>query len=377
MKINKLLLCHMPGSTCNLKCEYCYITNQGLWNQKIKKLDHSPDEIIKALHPDRVGGAALIVFCASGETLLFPESIELIRGWLSSGHFVEVVTNGTLTKRFQEIATFPIHLREHLSFKFSFHYLEFKRLNIMDDFFANVRLMHHSGCSFTVELTPYDGMDKYREEIEETCHKYLGNNCQVTIARDDMKEGIPVMSKKSLTEYCEFWSYFKSPMLAYKQTIFGVKRNEFCYAGLYSATIRLATGEYSKCYGSPIVGNIFNNMDEPIPFEAIGKCHLPHCYNGHSLLAFGMIPELPAMTYKEIRNICLDDGTDSLTDVFKEIYGQRITDGVPLLSKQEEKAIYAKEAKRQRKENFRTNIKNIIKKTPIYGWYRNGQKQGR
>lgn len=48
-KIKRLLLLHMPGSACNLRCEYCYITNQKLWGSSDKKPNHTPEEIGKAL----------------------------------------------------------------------------------------------------------------------------------------------------------------------------------------------------------------------------------------------------------------------------------------------------------------------------------------
>lgn len=39
--------------------------------------------------------------------------------------------------------------------------------------------------------------------------------------------------------------------------------------------------------------NVFKNIDKPLKFTAVGKlCAQPHCYNCHSFLTFGLIPEM-------------------------------------------------------------------------------------
>ena len=47
-----------------------------------------------------------------------------------------VVTNATVSKRFEELAKLPKELLSHLFFKFSYHYLELKQRNLLDKFFA-------------------------------------------------------------------------------------------------------------------------------------------------------------------------------------------------------------------------------------------------
>lgn len=360
-QIAKLLLCNYPSFACNLQCEYCYITNQNLWKSKVKKLTHSPAEIVSVMSKERVGGTAFINLCASGETLIPHEAVDLIRGWAETGHYVEVVTNGTLTKRFYEISQFPCEVRKHIAFKFSFHYLELIRLGLLDCFFENVWLMHRSGCAFTVEITPYDKLDAYKQVIMDICMEKLGSYCHVTIARDDMRKKIPVMSSKTLSEYCDFWSDFNSFMLEFKRSIFGIKRKEFCYAGLYSITIDIASGNYAKCYGLPAIGNLFCDTGMPLKYEAIGRCHLPHCYNGHSLLSFGMIPMIRDSNYAQIRNIHLKDGTDSLSETFKGIFGQRISDHCAPLSRGERMKIYRKELCSQCVARTKKRMKRITR----------------
>ena len=361
-KIKKLLLCQMPGSACNLRCEYCYITNQNMWNSEIRKLDHSPLEIAEALSVKRMGGICLINFCGEGETLLSEEALELVYEWAKDGHYIEIVTNGTLKKRFETISKYPMEILSHIAFKFSFHYAELKRLNLLEVFFDNIYLMHEAGCSFTIEMTPYDGIDDCKEEILAVCEEKIGAPCHLTIVRDDTQMGIPVMSDKSLEDYYNFWSDFGSSMFDFKKSIYGIKRKEFCYAGLLSLNINLANGNYSKCYGCAPVGNIFEDMSKPIDSSAIGKCAVAHCYNGHAHLALGLIPNLSTPTYSKICNIRLKDGTDSLSEEFKQIYSQKVPDNNQLLTVKEEKAIYRRAAFEEMRVKGKANLKRLVKK---------------
>lgn len=365
-KISKLLLCEMPVYTCNLRCEYCYITNQKLWGNGFQKPNHSVEDIVKALSKERIGGYAFINLCGNGETLIPHESIELAYGWAKEGHYVEIVTNGTLTKRFEEIAEFPKDVLSNITFKFSFHYKELKDKNLLDVFFSNVWMIHVAGASFTVELTPYDSIENDKDEILKVCYENLGSACHLTIARDDMKNGIPVMSKKTFEDYCDAWDGFSEGMFDFKKEIFGIKREEFCYAGLNSLNIRLLNGDFSKCYSSPIIGNIFDNMDSPIDFKAIGHCPLPHCYNGHAHLTFGLVPSLNTPSYYYVRNIHLKDGTDSIKPKMKEVMEQKISENTEHLSAELEDKIYKQNKKAQitevRKQKIKKIVKSIIKR---------------
>ena len=89
--------------------------------------NYPPEHVRKALSKERLGGTCLINLCAGGETLLARETVNYARELLSEGHYVMIVTNGTVSKRFDEFASFPKELKKHLFFKFSYHYLEFKK----------------------------------------------------------------------------------------------------------------------------------------------------------------------------------------------------------------------------------------------------------
>ena len=166
-KIKRFIDCYVPTETCNLRCHYCYIAQKRKFNNKIASFNYSSDYIRKALSVERLGGICLFNICAGGETLISDEVIDVIKELLEEGHYITIVTNGTLTKKFKMIAEFPKELLKRLIFKFSFHYLELIRLNLLDTFFENVILMKNSGASITVEITPSDELEPYIDEIKE------------------------------------------------------------------------------------------------------------------------------------------------------------------------------------------------------------------
>ena len=108
-------------------------------------------------------------------------------------------------------------------------------------------------------------------------------------------------------------------------SIFGQKRNEFCYAGAWSLRINLATGDAQQCYCSYISQNVFKDLTKPIIFKPIGNnCQMLHCYNGHAFLVLGTIPELPAPTYGEIRNRQCEDGSEWLQPAMKSFMNTKL-----------------------------------------------------
>lgn len=324
-KIKKFIDCYIPTELCNLRCHYCYITQKRKFNNKLATFDRSPQEIRKALSKKRLGGVCLLNFCAGGETLLSENVLPVVKALLEEGHYVMIVTNGTISERFIEISKWDKKLLNHLFFKFSFHFLELKRLNMMDKFFNNVKLMKSSGSSFTVELTPSDELIPYIDEVKQVCVDNLGALCHVTIARDDRTNGIEVLSGLSFEEYKKTWSVFDSELFNFKSEIFYKHRTEFCYAGLWSAWLKLDTGDIYPCNCGKCFDNIYKNIKRPIRFRVIGKqCSLAHCYNGHAWLALGNIPELITPTYAEERNRKCSDGTEWLTADMKSFMSSKL-----------------------------------------------------
>jgi hypothetical protein len=273
-----------------------------------------PEEVRKALSKERLGGTCLINFCAGGETLLHPKVVDYIRALLEEGHYVMVVTNGSINKRFEVIESFNKELFRRLFFKFSYHYRELKYRNKLDDFFANINKMHSSGASFTLELTPSDDDIPFIDEIKRRAIENVGAVNHVTIARDErVDDELPILTNMNREDYKKTWGVFHSSLFDYKMSIFGKKRREFCYAGAWASWLNLGDGKMRQCLCSHYDQNIFEDLNKPIRFLPIGNnCSHLHCYNGHSYIALGVIPELQAPSYTEFRNRIKNDGSEWL-----------------------------------------------------------------
>ncbi len=311
MQVRRMIAMNVPIKNCNLKCHYCYITAQKQIEEGRAVFKYSPEHVAKCLTKERLGGICIINLTGGGETLIPDEMPAYIKALLKEGHYLEIVTNGTLSKRFEEIRTFPKDLLLRLEFKFSLHYLELKRLHMLDRFATNVNLMRDAGCSFTIECTPTDELEPYIDELKEYCLENFGALCHLTIARNDLKNSKNILSERTFEEYCKIWGAFESEMFAFKKDIFLRKCSEFCYAGCWSLYVDMGTGMTKPCYGQMYNQNIFEDFTKPIVFEPVGKhCNQPYCYNGHAYLALGNIPKLEAPTYADIRNRICIDGTE-------------------------------------------------------------------
>ena len=324
-KIKRFIDCNVPVTTCNLRCHYCYITQQRKFSDALPVFKYTPEHMAKALSKERLGGICCLNLCGNGETLLPPEMTDIIRCFLEEGHYVMVVTNGTVSKRFDEIVQLPKELLERLLFKFSFQYLELKRLKMMEKFFDNIRKVREAGCSFSLELTPSDEVIPEIEEMKKICLEQVGALCHVTVARDNTKYELPILTNYSREEYKKIWSQFDSKMFEYKLSVFNQKRREFCYAGDWTCTLDLATGDLRQCYCGEVLQNVFEDIDSPIHFRPVGhKCPESHCYNAHAFLTFGAIPEHKAPFYAEMRNRVEKDGSEWLTPRMKAFLSTKL-----------------------------------------------------
>ena len=327
MKIRRLIAMNVPIKNCNLRCHYCYITAQNQVESGPAVFSYSTEHVAKCLSVERLGGPCIINLTGGGETMIPPELPSYIRALLDEGHYLEIVTNGTVSKRFEEIAAFPGELLSHLEFKFSLHYLELKRLQMLETFAANVRLMRDSGCSYTIECTPTDELEPYIDELKAYCLDNFGALCQLTIARDDLNGSKEILSGRSFGQYCKVWEQFDSTMFAFKRDIYLRKCPEFCYAGCWSLYVDMGSGRAKPCYGQMSDQNIFEDPAAPIRFDPVGKhCRQPYCYNGHAFLALGCIPELDTPTYSDIRNRVCSDGTEWEYHDLKEAFSAKLYD---------------------------------------------------
>lgn len=319
---------HVPITTCNFRCHYCYVTQMKKNNTEKVAFTYSPSQVRKALSQKRLGGVCLFNVCGLGETLIPEKIIDYVEELLKEGHYVMIVTNGSLTKRFEEICKMQPELLTRLFFKFSLHYFELKNRGLFNTFANNVHMVKAAGCSYTIEITPNDELEPYIDDIKHYCLKEFGALCHVSIPRKENDNTIPLLSTHSLDDFCTIWGTFDSNLMKFKREIWGVKRKEFCHAGEWSGLLNLGTGEWTPCYG--IRGqkrNIFENPDKPFDFCPVGKhCKLPHCYNGHSFLTMGNIPEINSYHYGDVRDRECPDGSHWLSESVYDYFNSRLED---------------------------------------------------
>lgn len=323
--MKRFIDCVIPFRTCNLRCEYCYITHTKSWGAKLPVFPYGADHIGRALSAERLGGISLINLCGEGETLLPPEVVGIVRAILKQGHYVMVVTNGTVSKRFDEIVTLPREYLDRLLIKFSYHYLELKKRNWLDVFFGNVQRVRQAGGSVSVELTPSDEMIPHINDAVAICRARVGAVCHVTVARDERNPNLSVLTGRRMEEYRDIWSGFDSQLFRFKLSVFGEKRREYCYAGLWSGTLDLVSGELRQCYHAARIQNIFEDVGSPIRFSPVGfHCPEPHCFNAHAFMTLGVIPSFRAPHYADMRNRVCDDGSEWLKPNMKAFLSRKL-----------------------------------------------------
>lgn len=325
--MKRFIDCIIPFTACNLRCPYCYITHTKSWGDSLPQFRYTAEQIGRALSVERLGGVSLVNLCGDGETLLPPEVTDILYQILKNGHYVMLVTNGTLSTRMDNIIKMPQDYLKRLLIKFSYHYLELDKREWLDIFFNNVEKARKAGCSISVELTPSDDAIPSIEKILSLCRQRTGAPCHVTVARDESLDNLPLLTRYSRTDYEHIWNVFQSDLFQFKMSVFGEKRREYCYAGLWSGVLNLLTGEFRQCYKGLYLQNIFENPEKPISFLPIGHhCPEPYCYNAHAFLTLGIIPSVPAPTLAQMRNRICDDGSEWLTPEMKDFLNKKLCD---------------------------------------------------
>lgn len=310
--IKKFIECLLPVTACNLKCEYCYVMQEDRRKMCVPELDYDMDTIQYALRRERFfkkeeTGTCYVSICGAGETMMPDYIVELSRRILENGYYLNLTSNGTITKRYDEIVeTFPEEALKRMHFAFSLHYLELERLKLLDRFFCNVRKVRDAGCSIVVQLNMYDGYMDRIEEIKERCMKEVGAWPQIAVTRRE--DGFPVRSvtlhtNGSPERYIEAGQAFQSPLFDFTLKNFRVRRKEFCYAGSWSYQLNLKTGLLKRCYCSCVVQNIFKNTETPIFDLPVGHaCNSLYCNNSSHFISQGVIPSIKGPTYAQLRD---------------------------------------------------------------------------
>lgn len=285
---------------------------------KIPTLKYSPEVIGKGLTRERLGGICYFSICGAGETLLPKETIEIVRRLLENGHFVNVTTNGTISKHIDNLIDLEPELRSRLHIAFSLHYLELKRLNLLDCFWENVNRVKDAGISILVQINLCDEYIPYWDEIKAMCINKVGAAPQVAATRKEisLNDRIELLTELGPEQYKTIGNQFDSPLFDFTMNNFNVRQTGFCYAGDWSGVLNLGTGVLSRCYGSTIQQDIFQNIDKPIKFCAMGRhCKSRFCMNSSHFLSLGVIPSQCTPTYAELRNrSCAKWYTDTVNE---------------------------------------------------------------
>lgn len=333
-KMKRFIDVYVPTEVCNLKCTYCYVAQRGRVRNIIGVIGHSPEEVKKALSVERLGGICFLNFCGSGETLFGNEILPIIKAVLEEGHYVQIVTNGTVSEKFKEIIHWDREILKRIFVKFSFHFLELKRLNLMDVYFNNVNLMKEAGCSFTIEMMPHDELIPYIDEIKTVCLKNVYALPHLTVGRDETTVELKLLSKYNVEEYKKIWSVFQSEMFEFKMEMFGKERREYCYAGEWSCSLRLDTGDLFQCNGCVKIDNIYQS-DKSLNFVHVGyKCPHAHCYNCHAYITMGVFPDIEAPVYAKMRDRKCLDGTSWLSKEVSDFFSQKFKNNNPVYNQE-------------------------------------------
>ena len=300
----KFIECLLPVTQCNLKCSYCYVVQQERRTESPLKLNYPPSHIADALKPHRLGGPAYISICGAGETLIPNEIVDIVELLLRDGHYINLTNNGTISKRIDELLSLPDEHLDRLHFSFSFHYRELKNRNLLSTFSTNINKVRNSRCSMLVQLNLVDEYISEIDEIKSFSLENFGALPQIALTRDESERPLyTIQTNLSQKEYDVFANSFDSELYKMTRLNFMKRRKEFCYAGYWSGVLNLATGDFGKCYNVPNPQNIFENISDPIEFEAIGhNCVMPFCINSSHFLSLGMIPKLDFPTYFQLRN---------------------------------------------------------------------------
>ena len=329
-KVKYFFECLIPITACNIKCHYCYVVQRENRKMKMADMKYSPEHIGKALSRKRLGGVAYFSLCGAGETMMQKDLPELMLALLKEGHYVNVTTNGTVTKAFKRIADIiPSELLKHVQFSFSLHLIELKRINFVDKFFENVNYVKSLGCSFLVQFNLCDEYEPLFDEIKQLCIQHVGALPQVAATRDeqDLSKNIRLYTHHTREKYETKGREFKSPLFDFTMKNFMVKRHEYCYAGKWGGSLNMATGEFKPCYASPITMNLFKDIDKPIKFHSVGRhCLSPFCMNSSHFISFGIIPEYEAPTYFELRNRKTKKGVNWISDDMRQAMSQKLYD---------------------------------------------------
>lgn len=328
-RIHKFIELLVHGTTaCNFHCEYCYVWLKNEFTYERETSEYTAKEIRETLSQKKLGGPCHINACALGETLLSKDIVELTYELLEEGHYLSIITNGTITQKIDEILQFPKDLLERMFFKLSFHYAELKRTNLLESFWENVDKIKKSPCSFSLEITPCDTLIKDIDIVkEEFNRRAAGAMPHITFTRDTNKEDLDLLSDLTLEEYRDTWKTFQSDLFDLKCDLYKRHICEFCYAGSWSYRVNVVNGNLQSCYQQKLSGTIFDRDQKTFPLLTVGHdCCLDYCFNNHAFLAWGDVPEIVCSTYFDVRDRVGTDEVHWIKEPYAAVMKQKLYD---------------------------------------------------
>jgi hypothetical protein len=150
----KIVWAGIPGSVCNLNCEYCYVGSHKAG--VVGRFPRPVDYMLRCLSPERLGGPVFFGGAAEGETLLARDIVPLTEGMLAQGHVVSYTTNMTVREKLKQFCDFAPDLRSRLELDASLHYLELKQQKKLDLYFDNLNMLKNAGISIAMFLVICD-----------------------------------------------------------------------------------------------------------------------------------------------------------------------------------------------------------------------------
>jgi len=283
VRIKHYIEANINGCGCNLQCSYCYL-RQAKYNQTRTDscLNYTLEVIQQACSIRRLGGSCLFNLVGDGETLLPKEIVDLIEVLVQEGHYVNVLTNGTISDRMRELVERlqGIGKADHICFHLSLHYVELKRKKLLKKFFENVKYVQSQGISFHIKtVLGREFNEELAKELRTICKEEIGAYPQVGIARQDNPDGtFSICTEMGIDEYFRMGDKFESQMFELDKKEFNKKRDEFCYAGKWCFMLNLTTGSCWECLSNASNSfNFYENIYE-LPLEAVGKrCNRNYC----------------------------------------------------------------------------------------------------
>ena len=264
MKIKRYIECNYAPEVCNLKCDYCYLSQEDRKKQRVLKEKYTPKFVRKALSTKRLGGECFISLSVAGETLHSDYIIEIAIELLKEGHIVNITTNGTLNNKFIDLLNRDNVPYDRLLITFSLHYIELIRTNLIDKFWENVKYVKNRGVSYYIKLNLYDKYIPYLDNIIEMCEKNTGDKPQIEVTRKINGDRHTFMTQMSNRNYYESAKEYNSKLFEFTFYNFNKNRKEyFCYAGDWSLVVDLRSGETRGCYCDCRHQNIYN-LDQNI-----------------------------------------------------------------------------------------------------------------